>query len=127
MKFLTEQQIITMNKQQIEMYSPKESHIIVSKTALNMCIEQPKQEVFGQELYPTLEEKAGILYINLAKKHCFGNANKRTAVMALLVFLSINGKELTVTPKELEDFTVNLVVSDFDKNMVSQWIKERIN
>lgn len=127
MNYLTEEHIIRINQQQIEMYSPDETHILVSETALNMCVEQPKQETFGMELYPNIEDKAGILYINLAKKHCFGNANKRTATMALLVFLAINGKELKATPKELEDFVVEVVVSTFDKEVVSKWIRERLN
>lgn len=77
-------------------------------TALNLCVEQPKQEVFGKVLYPTLEEKAAILYEWLINKHCFHNGNKRTASMSLTTFLDLNGMRMTASQNELVEFTVSI-------------------
>ena len=41
--------------------------------------------------YPTLLEKSVHLFHSLIKFHCFNDANKRTAVCALINFLLLNG------------------------------------
>ena len=58
-----------------------------------MAINQPNQNVFGRELYPTLEEDITILIINLTKEHPFHNANKRTAFMTMDITLSMTTKQ----------------------------------
>lgn len=106
--YLTEEQIVLINVMQIETYNPTEQVGVKEPNALNMCVEQPKQEVFGRVLYPTLEDKAAILYELLVNKHCFYNGNKRTAAMALYTFLSLNGFELTASNQDLVEFTVSI-------------------
>ena len=44
----------------------------------------------GQDAYPTIEEKACRLCFNIATSHCFENANKRTAILAMLMTFSLN-------------------------------------
>lgn len=85
--YLTEEQIILMNTFLIKNISPDEIIGLREPSALNMSIQSMKQTVLGEEIYPTVEEKAAILWINLIKKHCFHNGNKRTAYMALHAFL----------------------------------------
>ena len=48
------------------------------------------QEVFGQEVYPTLEEKAANLLYFLVKDHPFVDGCKRIAASLFLVFLNKN-------------------------------------
>lgn len=59
--------------------------------------EQPYQECFGQELYPTLAAKAAYLFIHIAGGHIFSNGNKRTAVLCLDTFLTANSRYLTLS------------------------------
>ena len=102
------EEVIAMNYALIKRYSPQEIIGVKEMGALEMIIAQPKQAVFDKELYPTIFDKAYILFEKLSKKHCFHNANKRTAVLALLVFLKRNHYLLKVEDKELEDITVNV-------------------
>lgn len=124
-RYLTEKELIIINTLQIKTYSPKEQIGVKEPTALNMLVALPKQYVFEKELYPTIEEKAAILYQNLIQKHCFFNANKRTAVVALHTFLRLNQKELKVSEEEMADFTVEVASN---KNMTTKkivhWMKE---
>ena len=46
----------------------------------------------GYDVYPSIEEKAARLCYNLITGHTFLNANKRTAMMSMLMTLEINGK-----------------------------------
>ncbi len=75
-------------------YSKCEPVGIKDSSALDMAINQPSQSVFGEDLYPSIYDKASILAINLAKKHPFYNGNKRTALLAMVTFLEINGLRL---------------------------------
>jgi len=61
---------------------------------LESIINQIQSNYFGIELYPSLEEKAAWLFYLINKNHPFLNGNKRIAVMALFVFLSLNREEL---------------------------------
>ena len=42
------------------------------------------------ELYPTVEEKAAHLFYGLVKNHGFIDGNKRVAVHAMFIYLSLN-------------------------------------
>lgn len=61
---------------------------------LESIINQIQSNYFGVELYPDLEEKASMLFYLINKNHPFLNGNKRIAVMALFVFLSLNREEI---------------------------------
>ncbi|MFS1268007.1 type II toxin-antitoxin system death-on-curing family toxin [Enterococcus lactis] len=82
--------------------------------ALEMCVGQLRASAFGEEVYPSIYEKAAILLVQLIKKHPFHNANKRTAFLATFVFLKINGQLLAIDQKD----AVNLVVyiATYDKD-----------
>ena len=57
---------------------------------LESAINAPFQTFDGQELYPSLLEKATRLGYGLIKNHPFVDGNKRIGTHAMLVFLAIN-------------------------------------
>lgn len=116
-QYLSEADIIKMNVLQIELFSPTEPIGVFDAAALNAAVQQPQQEVFGSKLYPSLTEQAAILGITLIKKHPFRNANKRTAFMAMDVFLRLNHTTLTFNLDEGIEFVVKIATynaTDFD-------------
>ena len=60
------------------------------KGMLKGILDQIKQHVFGQELYPSLEEKAANLLYMLVKDHIYFDGNKRLAAIMFLEFLNQN-------------------------------------
>lgn len=58
--------------------------------SLKGILDQIKQNVFGQELYPTVEEKAANLLYMLIKDHIYFDGNKRIAAVLFLEFLNRN-------------------------------------
>lgn len=70
-------------------------------------IEAIYQTAFGQDVYPTLEEKAANLLYFITKNHSFSDGNKRIAAAIFLYFLQKNnslfGKDGS---KRLEDHTL---------------------
>jgi death-on-curing protein len=74
--------------------------------SLESCLAVPFQRFYDHAAYPTLVAKASILFYLMIKDHPFQNGNKRIAITTLLVFLSKNGKWLTVDIDLLYRFTV---------------------
>ncbi|HDV5977435.1 TPA: type II toxin-antitoxin system death-on-curing family toxin [Staphylococcus pseudintermedius] len=126
MRYLTEKDIITLNVYVINKYSPNEQIGVKEPTALNMLVNAPKQHVFGEELYPTIELKASNLVRNLIQKHVFYNGNKRTALMALVVYLKMNGYHFRASNEEAVDYMVKIATDDLQEADIEKWIKERI-
>ncbi|WP_174853910.1 type II toxin-antitoxin system death-on-curing family toxin [Streptococcus suis] len=128
MKYLSAEDIIKINVMVIGKYSPKEPVGIADLNSLQMIIEQPKQEMFGKVLYPDIYSKAAIIWINLIKKRPFYNANKRTAVLALHMFLAMNGFQSNLSLSDGLEKTIEIAAfqGDFEelKDNVIQFLKE---
>jgi len=73
---------------------------------LESCVLTPFQKFDSKSLYPSLINKAGILFYLMIKNHPFENGNKRIAITTLLMFLHRNSKWLKVDIQELYQFTI---------------------
>ena len=92
---------------------------------LESAVSAPFQTFGGQDLYPTLFDKAAQLLYGLNKNHSFVDGNKRIAVHAMLVFLLINDIRIEYTQDDI--VTLSLAVAD-DKATpedIIDWIKSR--
>ena len=122
--YLTTNQVIAINTVQIRLYSPKEQIGVKDPGLLDSAINRPKQSVFGQDAYPSIYEKAAALFESIAKNHAFHNANKRTALASLIVFLKINHYSWTMGIDEEQDFTVDVVNHKYTFQEIVSTIKE---
>lgn len=87
---------------------------------LESCLITPFQTFDGKDLYPTLIDKAAILFYLMIKNHPFQNGNKRIAITALQAFLWLNEKWLLVNPESLYEITKFIAESprEFKEQMV---------
>ncbi|MDB6245401.1 type II toxin-antitoxin system death-on-curing family toxin [Lactobacillus amylovorus] len=93
---------------------------------LDIVTEQPKQVVFGQELYPNIWLKSAFILQKITKKHVFVDGNKRTALAATTFFLRKNGYDLKFSNEEGLEFILAVTNSeDSEKNMklVADWLQ----
>src|ERR1700712_4617351 len=67
---------------------------------LEAALATQTQEVFGEELYGTVYEKAAAMCRGIVGDHPFADGNKRTAMLAALTFLEIN--DVTFVAKQGE-------------------------
>jgi death-on-curing protein len=132
MKYLKASHIIFFNEDIITTDTPEEILGVREPGALEMLVNAPKETLFGEELYPTIFDKAAILMINIATKHVFHNANKRTAFISLDVFMNINGYESNFEYEEGINFVLWVVrehekTEDFEgfKKSVASKIEEK--
>jgi death-on-curing protein len=124
MRYLSEQEVISINYFLIDRYSPGEPKGIKDTGLLISSVERPKQTVFGADAYVDVFEKGAALFESIAKNHCFLNANKRTAFVALLQFLSYNGYHFIMEQQAAEDFVVDVVTHKYDFKEIISVIKE---
>lgn len=68
---------------------------------LEMAVSSPFASFGGEDLYKTLEEKAEQLCNSLIRNHPFLDGNKRIGILAMLVFLDLNGKKLNIINEEI--------------------------
>ncbi len=94
------------------------------KGRLEAALASMQQEVFGQALYPTIFDKAAVMLRGIIADHPFVDGNKRTGMMAALIFLNLNSYDTTkLADKELEDFAVQVAVEHLDVPVIAAWLK----
>ena len=91
---------------------------------LDLALNNPFQSFGGKELYPSIQAKAARLCFGLVKNHAMLDGNKRLGVHAMLVFLALNGYELSYCQKELSDVILALASGDIGEKEILQWIIE---
>lgn len=89
---------------------------------LESAIASQKQEVFGEELYRSVFDKAAALCRGIIADHPFVDGNKRTAMLTAMTFLELNGYQLVVCEGEVEEFAVNVAVDHLDIKTISAWL-----
>jgi len=80
----------------------------------------------GQELYPTIVEKASALGFSLIKNHPFVDGNKRTGHAAIEVFLLLNGYELQADVDEQEQVILQVAANEMDRESFTSWLRTRV-
>ena len=80
------------------------------------------QSFAGQDIYPTLEEKAANLLYFITKNHSFSDGNKRIAATMFLYFLDKNGILFADGNKLIDDHTlVALFKQCYTKENLDLW------
>lgn len=85
----------------------------------------------GREQYPSLEEKAAVLFYAACKDHPFQNGNKRMAVILTNTFLMLNGVELDTDVLTLYDVAYDVTETMSDRRpealtYLTRFIQENI-
>lgn len=80
----------------------------------------------GQDLYPTLVEKAAALGFSLIKNHPFVDGNKRTAHAAMETFLVLNGYQIVATIEEQEDIILKVAAGKSSREVFTEWLHQHL-
>ncbi len=83
---------------------------------------RPMQTVFGTDAYPTLEEKAASLLHSIARNHPFVDGNKRTAAVAVLFMLEVNGRRVRWKEDDALDRIVAIAEGQASVAQFAAWL-----
>jgi death-on-curing protein len=102
-------------------------HVVVRDAGLlAAAAARPQITVFGDDAYPTFEDKASALLHSLVRNHALVDGNKRLAWSAARVFCLLNGRDLTYTVDKAEDLMLNAASGQLDVPRISAWIVARL-
>lgn len=86
---------------------------------------QPQQAFGGEDLYPTLFDKAAAYAFFISENQPFIDGNKRTAASVAGVFLDINGYELNCPSGQVYDVMMKLANKTLTRDQLAEWFRKK--
>ena len=91
---------------------------------LASAVNTPFQTFMGNDLYPSLYDKAAQLCYGIANNHPFTDGNKRTALHSMYVYLIINGFDITATQQDVENMIIDVAAGNMTNTELVQWLQK---
>jgi death-on-curing protein len=82
---------------------------------LESAVARPQTSVFGEDAYPTVEEKAAALLHSIARSHALVDGIKRLALAGTIAFLGMNGWRLTLSNDEAYDLVMAVAAGELEE------------
>jgi len=99
---------------------------ILDLGALESAVTQPRMTFNGEELYPTIVEKASALGYSLIQNHPFVDGNKRAGHAAMESFLMFNGYEISASVDEQVEVILGVASGSIDRSQFTDWLRNHI-
>ena len=112
-----------------ELHNQLEDAFILSsgvrdENLLASAVNTPFQTFMGNDLYPSIYDKAAQLCYGIVKNHPFTDGNKRTALHSMYVYLIINGFDITATQQAVEDLIIDVAAGNMTNTELTEWLRE---
>ena len=112
-----------------ELHTQLENAFVLSsgvrdENLLASAVNTPFQTFMGNDLYPSLYDKATQLCYGIANNHTFTDGNKRTALHSMYVYLIINGFDITATQQDVENMIIDVAAGNMTNVELAQWLRE---
>jgi death on curing protein len=95
------------------------------ENALEAALARPQQKAH-YEPDSDLATLAAAYTFGLARAHPFNDGNKRTAFLAGVIFLGLNGKDLDASETEVVQVITALAAGSLTEAALASWIRERL-
>lgn len=92
--------------------------------SLESAIARPFQTFGGEDLYPTIFEKAAALAESLIINHPFIDGNKRTGFLGMAALLQDDEYVLNATDEDAYDFTIKISTGETKFEQIVDWLKQ---
>ncbi|MEH2361943.1 type II toxin-antitoxin system death-on-curing family toxin [Nostoc sp.] len=124
MRYLTLEEVLELYHRIVEQSGGSAG--ISNIGGLESAIAQPQMTFAGEELYPTIVEKASALGFSLIKNHPFIDGNKRIGHAAMEVFLVLNGFEINAALDEQEQVILQVASGELGRDKFTEWLRNQI-
>ena len=91
---------------------------------LASAVNTPFQTFMGNDLYPSIYDKAAQLCYGIANNHPFTDGNKRTALHSMYVYLIINGFDIAASQQEVENLIINVAAGNMTNVELAYWLEK---
>lgn len=96
---------------------------IREEALLQSAVAAPQATFGGQSPFADVVEVAAAYLYYLARNHAFLDGNKRTAMLAAIVFLRINGFETAADSSDWEALMVDVGASHLDRDQTTERLR----
>ena len=90
------------------------------------ALSRPENAYHYSDRKPDVAELAAAYGFGLAKNHPFNDANKRTALIAMRLFLKLNGYDLAASPEDKYKTVICVAASEITEDKIAQWIRKNV-
>ncbi|MBA3918791.1 MAG: type II toxin-antitoxin system death-on-curing family toxin [Gemmatimonas sp.] len=95
------------------------------ENALEAALARPQQK-HHYEPDSDLATLAAAYAFGLARAHPFNDGNKRTAFLAAMILLGLNGKDLDATEAEVVQMVTALAAGSLSEASLAEWLRPRL-
>lgn len=97
---------------------------LLNPGSLEHVLEEIHGSLFGQELHPSIYEKAAALGWRIIAGHVFYDGNKRTGMETCRLYLDLNGYEMRID-FEAVDMALKIAKGEVELPEFVRWIERR--
>ena len=90
---------------------------------LESALARPFQTFGGEDLYPSIFEKAAAIGESLIMNHPFIDGNKRTGYLLMEALLRYGGHKIVASDDELYHFVINISTGSISFEEIVEWLK----
>ena len=116
------EQVLYLHDRIIEAAGGKEG--VRDFTLLHSALERCKVTFGGEDLYPTMLDKAAALTHSMIMNHPFLDANKRTGYAIMSRFLNANKVVIVATQRQIIDLCLAVDNKGWKVREIVEWLKK---
>lgn len=124
MRYVTLSEVLELHRLALEQSGGASG--VRDQGGLESALAQPMMTFGGQDLYPTLVEKAAALCFSLVLNPPFVDGNKRVGHFAMETLLVLNGKEIAAGVEEQEKVILHLAAGQIEREAFTEWLRAHI-
>lgn len=122
--WLTLDDVLAIHQDQIARYGG--AHGVRALDLLEAAIAMPAAAFDGELLHDDLAAMAATYLWHIVSNHPFIDGNKRTELTCALVFLLLNGQELTAPENDVETVVWQVARGELDKEAVARFLRAHL-
>lgn len=120
--FLTITEVLHIHEAQIRLFGGEPG--LRDKGLLISALAMPRAGMNGEFFHSDLFAMAAALQFHIVCNHPFVDGNKRTGIVAALIFLDVNGVRIKCTNDELTDLVYEMAKGRVDKDSAAQFFRK---
>ena len=120
--FLTLDEALEIHEQQIELYGG--SNGIRDVAGLESAVATPQATFGGEFLHTSIPAMAAAYLFHLCRNHPFIDGNKRVALVAAVVFLDLNGVQVSAPPEETAELVLRTAEGKVEKAALAGFLRK---
>ncbi|KPP99703.1 MAG: toxin-antitoxin system Doc family toxin component [Bacteroidetes bacterium HLUCCA01] len=121
-KFLNKKNLLTFHENQLKTYGGISG--IRDEGLLDSALEQPEASFGGVYMHSDIFHMAAAYGYHICQNHPFLDGNKGTALIAMYMFLFVNGYQIALDKKSLYALVMGVANGEIDKDQLADFLRK---